>query len=555
MVLLTLLANGLYVYIPKLSANVIDRAVAGGTVSSAYGSLLVLLGVAVSALAITTVQVLVSGYFSEKIALDLRGRLIDKLGDQTFNYISKTGTGKLLTNSTSDVEAVKQVLAQGLSTLLGALIVLVGTIVILLSINLRLGLITISIIPIIVIVIFFVFATLSKFFNKAQENLESINSLMNETISGSALVRVLGSGTSEIEKFAVINNRSKDVGFAIVKNISALIPIITFLSNLSVMMIIWFGGVQAIDGTLSIGNFSAFISYSALFIWPLFVLAFVGTSISRGAVSLKRINSVLTAEVDHVGGSHAGPIKGDIAFENVSLSYADESGVEKTVVDGISFRIRSGTRTAIVGPTAGGKTQIFYLLTGLVRATAGAVSIDGRDINEHDQSSLLSQIGLVFQDSLMFNTTFRENIALSGDVTEDVLSKAIKAAELEDLIRTLPKGLDTLVSERGTSLSGGQKQRIMLARALARNPKVLLLDDFTARVDQATEKTILGNVKAMYPDVTLISITQKINQVTDYDSIIVVMEGEMIAQGTHAELLAASFEYRQIFESQQTTQH
>ncbi|HEY1037382.1 MAG TPA: ABC transporter ATP-binding protein [Candidatus Paceibacterota bacterium] len=551
-VILTFVANGLYVYIPRLSASVIDQANAASGLAGAYPALITLAVVAVVALVSTSVQVFVSGYFSEKVALDLRNKVIDKLGDQSFGYISKAGSGKLLTNATSDVEAVKNVLSQGLSTLLGALIVLVGTIVLLLSINWRLGLIVLAVIPLLLLTMFLVFSKLGAFFNKAQQNLESINSLVNETIVGSALIRVLGSGGSENKKFSVVNGISRDVGFSIIKYISALIPVITLLSNISVMLIIWFGGLQVIGGGLTIGEFSAFMSYSALFVWPLFVLAFVGTSISRGGISLGRINEVLMAPIEEGTGTVTDEVKGDIEFKNVSLAYKDESGTEKTVVKDVSFSIRAGTKTAIVGPTAGGKTQIFYLLTGLVDPTQGSVFVDGKNLNEYNKESFLSHVGLVFQDSLMFNTTFRENIALSGEVNEEVLAKAIKAAELEDLVKKLPKGLDTLVSERGTSLSGGQKQRIMLARALARNPKVLLLDDFTARVDQATESLILGNVKSMYPDTTLISITQKINLITDYDSIIVVMEGEMLAQGTHEELLKNSFEYRQMFESQQT---
>ncbi|HSH19288.1 MAG TPA: ABC transporter ATP-binding protein, partial [Draconibacterium sp.] len=214
-----------------------------------------------------------------------------------------------------------------------------------------------------------------------------------------------------------------------------------------------------------------------------------------------------------------------------------------------------GSRTAIIGPTAAGKSQLLYLLTGLVKPNEGEVEFDGINIEDYKKESFHNQIGLVFQDSVMFNMSLRENIAFSDTVTDESLQKAIETAELKDYIESLPNRLDTVVSERGTSLSGGQKQRIMLARALALNPGILLLDDFTARVDPQTEKKILDNVSRNYPDITLISVTQKITPVKDFDQIILLMEGELIASGKHETLRATCPEYVQIYESQKSTSH
>jgi ATP-binding cassette subfamily B protein len=221
----------------------------------------------------------------------------------------------------------------------------------------------------------------------------------------------------------------------------------------------------------------------------------------------------------------------------------------------VSAQIASGSRVAIIGPTAAGKTQLLNLIIGLIQPTGGEIKYDGRNINEYQKEKLYSQVGLVFQDSIIFNISLRENIAFNTAVTAESLQKAIATAELSDFISSLPEGLETVVSERGTSLSGGQKQRIMLARALAINPKILLLDDFTARVDAVTEKKILDNVAKNYPGLTLVSVTQKISSVEMYDQIIVLMEGEVIATGKHEELLNSSPEYVQIFESQQSTSH
>jgi len=208
---------------------------------------------------------------------------------------------------------------------------------------------------------------------------------------------------------------------------------------------------------------------------------------------------------------------------------------------------------AVIGPTAAGKTQLLYLLAGLIKPAEGIVEFDGADIEKYNKENFYSQVGFVFQDSILFNMTIRENIAFSNLVTDESLAKAIATAELKDFIETLPAKLDTIISERGTSLSGGQKQRIMLARALAVNPKILLLDDFTARVDTNTETKILKNLRQNYPGITLISVTQKISTVEHFDKIIVLMEGEIVATGIHTELMQQSPEYIQIFTSQQST--
>ncbi|MGY0041550.1 ATP-binding cassette domain-containing protein [Pedobacter sp. NJ-S-72] len=206
-----------------------------------------------------------------------------------------------------------------------------------------------------------------------------------------------------------------------------------------------------------------------------------------------------------------------------------------------------------MGPTAAGKSQLLYLLTGLIPASSGKVLYDGKLIEEYQSEAFHTQVGFVFQDSIMFNMSIRENIAFSDIVTDQSLEKSIATAELKDFIDTMPEGLNTKVSERGLSLSGGQKQRIMLARALALNPRILLLDDFTARVDPQTEQKILANIAANYPGLTLISVTQKIAAVEHYEQIILLMQGELLAAGTHQELMNKCPEYVQIFNSQQST--
>jgi ATP-binding cassette subfamily B protein len=247
-------------------------------------------------------------------------------------------------------------------------------------------------------------------------------------------------------------------------------------------------------------------------------------------------------------GTVTATLKGNIELKNVSIYYG-----EKPALKDISFKVDAGTRTAVIGPTAAGKTQLLYLLTTLIKPIEGSIFYDGIPITEYHQSTLLKQIGLVFQDSIIFNMSLRDNIAFNAEVTEKDLQKAINTAELNDFIRSLPHGLETIVSERGSSLSGGQKQRIMLARALSINPEILLLDDFTSRVDALTEQKISENVKENYPDLTMVSVTQKISGVKDYDQIILLMEGELVAKGRHEYLMNNCAEYVQIFNSQKST--
>jgi ATP-binding cassette, subfamily B, bacterial len=301
---------------------------------------------------------------------------------------------------------------------------------------------------------------------------------------------------------------------------------------------------------MSLGDFTAFNAYLSILIFPVIMIGFMSNVMAQAGASYVRIGAVLSAPAPRPRGTAVADLRGDIAVSDVVLTFGGKDTLKR-----VSLAIAAGTRTAVIGPTAAGKTQLLFLLTGLIEPTSGAVEYDGRNINDYDKTTLHQQIGLVFQDATMFNLTLRENIGFSRTVKDEDLEKAIATAELKDFVAALPEGLDTIVSERGTSLSGGQKQRIMLARALALNPRVLLLDDFTARVDTTTERKILDNVRRNYPGLTLVSVTQKIAPIEDYDQIVLLMEGEVLASGTHQELLATSPEYVQIYESQRSTSH
>jgi ATP-binding cassette subfamily B protein len=346
------------------------------------------------------------------------------------------------------------------------------------------------------------------------------------------------------------NTEAKNVGMGILALFASMIPIITFVANFAMLIILVLGGHFVISGTLTLGQFSAFNNYLAMLIFPILIIGFMSNLMAQASASFERIAEVLYKEEDPESGTIAETIRGDITVSHISKSFGG-----KPALKDISFSLKAKTKTAIIGPTAAGKTQLLYLMIGLTKPDEGTIEYDGKPIDAYDKVSLHRQVGFVFQDSILFNMSVRENIAFDKSVSDADLEKAIETAELGDFIDALPDGLDTIVSERGTSLSGGQKQRVMLARALSLNPKILLLDDFTARVDARTEKTIVKNLEKNYPDLTLLSVTQKISSVESYDKIIVLMEGEVLAEDTHENLLETSPEYVQMYESQKSTNH
>lgn len=548
LVLLTVAINALNLWVPKIISHGIDDFVLGSLNMTYLVVQFVLAGAGVFVLSYG--QSIIQTYASEKVAKDLREKLSKKISLQDYAYIEKITPNKLLTNLTSDVDAIKLYVAQAISNLIASAFLIIGASAILISINWKLGLAILGVVPIIGIVFFLILKKIRPLFKKAQEAIDWLNKVINESILGAGLIRLLNSEVHEAQKFSKANTEAKEVGLKILKNFAILIPVITFATNAATLIILLLGGHFIIENTMTLGDFAAFNSYLAILIFPILLIGFMSNVIAQANASYQRLQEVLDAEDKPDAGTIIMPLRGEIEVKELVLDYG-----EKKVVKNLSFEIGAGTKTAIIGPTAAGKTQLLYLMTGLLDATSGEISYDGKLLHQYHKEGFYKQIGFVFQDSIIFNLTIRENIAFSKTVTDESLKKAMDTAEISEFVHALPKKLDTIVSERGTSLSGGQKQRIMLARALALNPKILFLDDFTARVDYKTEKKILENVHQNYPDLTLISVTQKIGSVQNYDQIILLMEGEILAKGKHEELMKTCPEYVQIYNSQQSTQH
>jgi ATP-binding cassette, subfamily B, bacterial len=546
LVVLTILGNGLNLLVPKIISHAIDSHARRQLVLTTVA--LELLVVSLGIFLFTYLQSVTQTYASERVARDLRTRLAAKISVQDHAYIQQATPAKLLTNLTSDVDAIKMFVAQAIASLISSVFLILGASALLLSINWKLGLAVLAVLPVIGVTFSVVLGRVRKLFTKSQEAIDWLNRVINESILGAALIRLLNSQQHEHGKFLAANTEARDISLGILRLFASLIPVIMFATNLAALMILTLGGRFVIQGSMSLGDFTAFNSYLAILIFPVIVIGFMSNVMAQASASHQRIAKVLDAPEQVASGGLEADLRGDIAVRHVVVTFGD-----RAVLKDVSFTARAGTKTAVIGPTAAGKTQLLYLLTGLSKPASGRIEYDGRGIDDYDKETLHRQIGFVFQDSIIFSLTLRENIAFSKTVTDQALEKAIATAELKDFIDGLPEKLDTIVSERGTSLSGGQKQRIMLARALALDPRILLLDDFTARVDSTTERKILENVQRNYPGITLLSVTQKIASVEDYDQIVLLMEGEVLASGTHRQLLETSPEYVQIHESQRST--
>lgn len=546
LILFALFSNGLNLWLPRMIGHGIDAYNSG---NFSYKAIIVeFTVVALIIFVFSYLQGIVQTFASERVARDLRTRITRKISEQSFVFIEKTNPSKLLTNLTSDVDSVKLFISQAIVSIVSSIFIIIGATILLLSINWRLGLTTICIIPIIGGAYYIVLGKVKVLFKKSREVIDWLNKVINESILGAALIRVINSQQLEYEKFFNASTQAKNIGISILRLFAWLIPIIVFTANMAGLTILALGGHYVIKGSMTIGDFAAFNSYLALLIFPILVIGFMSNVIAQATASFGRISQVLNAEDPAETGTLTTSLTGSIDVQAVSIMYG-----EKCSLKDISFKVEPGSKIAIIGPTAAGKSQLLYLLTGLIHANSGKVLYDGKPIEEYQSEAFHAQVGFVFQDSIMFNMSIRENIAFSDLVTDESLAKSIATAELKDFIDAMPEGLNTKVSERGLSLSGGQKQRIMLACALALNPKILLLDDFTARVDPQTEQKILANITANYPGLTLISVTQKIAAVQHYEKIILLMQGELLAEGTHEELMQKSPEYIQILNSQEST--
>jgi len=488
---------------------------------------------------------------SQAVAYDLRNDLYAKIQNLSFSYHDKNQTGQLMIRATDDVEKVRLFIGQGLLQLVGAVILLTGTIIILFTSNVSLAWTAMPILPV-AIVLFGVFASLAQpMFSKVQQKLSYLNTVLQENLAG---IKVIKSFTREKEqqaKFKYAADETMNQQIAVSRLFTFMFPFIFLVANLGQAAISYVGGKQIILGLLGLGAWQEFSLYLIYLFFPVAQFGFIITQMGQASASAERIFEILDAKsdiVDKPGALKLPQVQGDVRFENVTFRYF---GGGEPVLNNVSFEAKPGETIALLGATGSGKTTIINLLPRFYDPSEGRITIDGYDLCDLTLDSLRSQIGIVLQETTLFSGTIRENIAFGRpDATLEEIQNAAKAAAAHDFIMTFPDGYDTHVGERGQTLSGGQKQRIAIARALLLNPRILILDDSTSSVDLNTEAQIQTALDTLMKGRTSFVIAQRISTVMNADQILVLDKGEIVEQGKHADLMEESAIYAEIYNSQ-----
>ncbi len=488
---------------------------------------------------------------SQAVAFDLRNELYAKIQRLSFSYHDRQQTGQLMVRATDDVEKLRLFLGQGLLQLVGAVILLTGTLILLFSTNPGLALTTLWILPV-ALILFAIFSRISRpMFTRVQQRLSELNTILQENLAGIKVIKAFVREREEQAKFRMAADRLMNQQIAIARLFTFLFPFAFLIANLGQATILYAGGQRIIQGLLTLGEWQEFSLYLVFLFLPIAQFGFIINQFSQASASAVRIFEILDAQSEVVEKPNAvvlPPIQGHVKFENVSFRYF---GSGEPVLRNVSFEVQPGQTVALLGATGSGKTTIINLIPRFYDPTEGRILIDGYDIRDVTLQSLRSQIGIVLQETTLFSGTIRENIAFGKpDATMDEIIAAAKAAAAHDFIMSFPQGYDTMVGERGTTLSGGQKQRIALARALLLNPRILILDEATSNVDVATEAQIQSALQELMKGRTSFVIAQRISTVMNADLILVLDRGQIVAQGRHEDLLEESEIYAEIYSSQ-----
>ena len=488
---------------------------------------------------------------SQSIAYDLRNDLYAKIQTLSFAYHDRTNTGQLMIRATDDVEKVRLFIGQGLLQLVGAVLLLTGTLIILFTTNARLALVTLWILPV-ALVLFMIFGVVSRpLFSKVQRKLSALNTTLQENMAGIRVVKAFTREKSEQAKFDRQAVDLMDQQLVIARLFTFLFPLTFLIANLGQASVLYAGGQQIIRGTLSLGEWQEFSLYLVYLFFPVAQFGFIITQFGQASASAARIFEILDAEnevTDKPGAITLPDVKGNIRFEDVSFRYFSSGN---PVLKNVSFEAKPGDTVALLGATGSGKTTIINMVPRFYDPTEGRITLDGYDLRDVTLDSLRSQIGIVLQETTLFAGTIRDNIAFGKpEATMEEVIAAAKAAAAHDFILSFPEGYDTPVGERGATLSGGQKQRVAIARALLLDPRILILDDSTSSVDLATEAQIQAALDKLMEGRTSLVIAQRISTVMNADLILVLDKGEIVARGNHEELLENSEIYAEIYSSQ-----
>jgi ATP-binding cassette, subfamily B, bacterial len=490
---------------------------------------------------------------SEGVTRRLRNYLYNHIQHLSFSYHSQTTTGELIQRSTSDVDAIRRFFADQAIGFGRVVLLFVINFAALVRLNAPLAFISVIAVPLVVISSYFFFKRITKAYEAYQEQDAVLSTTLQENLSGVRVVKAFARQRFEIEKFERDNWEKYKRGKYLLKMHSFFWPVTDIICGIQILVGYYVGAMMAINGTITVGTF---LAYMGLIVWIIFPMRNLGrliVQISTGMVSYNRITDIIRENREDLETGDAqtdltAQPRGRLVFENVSFEY--ETG--KKVLDDISFECKPGQVVALLGSTGSGKTSLVNLLPRFHDYTGGSIKLDGIELNSYSRRYMRQHVGIVEQEPFLFSRTIRENIGygVSREVTEDEIVAAAKAAAIHDSIITFPEGYRTLVGERGVTLSGGQKQRVAIARTLLKNPRILILDDSTSAVDTETEAEIRGALQNLMQDRTTFIIAHRIQSIMDADLILVMDKGKIVQMGKHEELLAEGGIYRQIFEIQ-----
>ncbi len=552
-----LAVDGMQLIIPRIIKRVVDDLTAGGIAQSdlgRYGLLIAGLAAAISGFRFLW-RFLIIGT-SRHIEEDLRNDLFAHLQRLSARYFAVNKTGDLMAHATNDLNAVRMASGIGIVALTDALILGLATIGFMLVLNVKLTLLALVPMPIIAFFTMRAGRLLHQRFERVQETFADLTERVRESISGIRVVKAYAQEDYELSRLADVGKIYVKNNIHLIRIWGAFFPFIMMLSSMSVVIILFFGGRQVVLGTITIGDLVAFTSYLGILTWPMIAMGWVVNVMQRGSASMGRINKIFDEAPEIADADDAATpdsIAGEVEFRNVTFRYAEE--LPPSLVD-VNVKVRPGEVLGILGRTGSGKSTVCNLLLRIYEASEGQVLLDGHDVMKLTLSSLRRSIGYVPQDTFLFSDTILENIRFGApEASPEAVADAARVAGILEEIEAFPKGMDTLVGERGVTLSGGQKQRIAIARALLMDPTIVVLDDALSSVDTATEERIQQELSRVLENRTSIVVSHRISSIKHADQIIVLDEGRIVERGTHEELaenagLYASIHQRQLLEAE-----
>ena len=539
--------------IPRLIQRIIDQGILQKDLGVVIQTSALMVGISILSAVIAVGNNIFSVRVGESTARDLREAIFVKIQNFSYGNLDHFTTGKLMVRLTSDASAVQRLVQISLRIGTRAPLLMVGSLILMFntSPHLALTMIPLLVVTIVVIVVFSI--KMEPLFRIVQQKLDRLNTVLQENVAGARLVKAFVRADYESERFEVTNEDLTKETVHVMQFMSSMSPVLTIFINIGMVIVIWAGGLQAIQGGLTLGQLVAFINYLITTMTPLTMMTQLSNTWANGYASARRIDEVLdaVAEVQEDPNAQALPEEAQarVAFNNVSFYYNGSN--EGTVLKNINLAAEPGKTIAILGATGAGKSSLINLIPRFYDASSGQVCIDGMDVRCLQEDSLLSQVGIVPQEAVLFSGTVRENICYGRpEASDDEVIRAAKAAQAHDFIQEFAEGYNTHVEERGVNLSGGQKQRIAIARALILQPKILILDDSTSSVDVETEIRIQSALEEIMRDRTSFVVAQRISTVLNADKIVVIDKGEIAAEGTHAELMQSSPIYQEIYDSQ-----